>query len=151
MPTLNELSVLSTINSGDLVPFFSNSNGDTFVVSVSNLSKVIQSLLSSNDDKITQYSSPSSTGFSVSIEDDSNSIYLILSPTATFAAGTIVFPTKSKCIDKQEILVSCTQIVSTLTGNGNGATLIGFPTTLAANSYFRMRYDIINSVWYRVG
>jgi hypothetical protein len=53
--------------------------------------------------------------------------------------------------DRQELLVNCTQAVTTLAVSGNGATVTGAPTTLAANAFFRLRFDQASSVWYRVG
>jgi len=49
------------------------------------------------------------------------------------------------------VLVNCTQAVTTLTINGNGATVTGAPTTLAANAFFRLRFEAVAGVWYRVG
>ena len=34
---------------------------------------------------------------------------------------------------------------------GNGSTVNGAPTTLAANSFFRLRFDGVFKAWYRVG
>ena len=151
MPTIPELSNLQSLASSDLFPFYSNTNGDTFSISAANLASFIQSLMTVNDGKITQYSAPSATGFSVQINDDDLSVWLALTPVAGYANGTLVLPTKSKCVDKQEILVNCTQAITTLTITGNGATVTGAPTTMAANAFFRLRYDIITSTWYRVG
>lgn len=151
MPSVDQLSVLTTLGLNDLFPFYSNTNGDTYSISASNLATFIQSLMTVSDGKITQYASPSLTGFSTQINDDNKSVFLVLTPTGGFAAGTLVFPSKAKLVDKQEVMVSCTQAITTLTITATGTNLIGAPTTLTANSYFRMRYDIINSTWYRVG
>ncbi|MNR16702.1 hypothetical protein D3C85_1333210 [compost metagenome] len=62
-----------------------------------------------------------------------------------------MLPAVANIIDKQEVLVNCTQAVTTLTINGNGATVTGAPTTLAANAFFRLKYDQPSTVWYRVG
>ena len=43
--------------------------------------------------------------------------------------------------DKQEALVNTTQAVTTLTIGANGATVIGAPTTLATNGFFKLTYD----------
>ena len=48
-------------------------------------------------------------------------------------------------------MVSCTQAVTTLTVSGNGSTVNGAPTTLAANGFFRLRYDGVFKAFYRVG
>jgi hypothetical protein len=47
--------------------------------------------------------------------------------------------------------VNTTQAVTALTVAGNGATVNGAPTTLAANGFFRIRFDAVLDVWYRVG
>jgi hypothetical protein len=61
-----------------------------------------------------------------------------------------VLPASTTAADKQTINVNCTQSVTTLTINGNGATVTGAPTTLAANAFFTLRFDAVTSTWYRV-
>lgn len=132
--------------------FAINVNGRDYRITTADVLEFMQDNISvAPDDKITQYSAPSSNGFSVQINDDSDSVWLILTPTAGFAAGTIVLPAVANAEDKQEILVNCTQSVTTLTITGNGATVTGAPTTLAANAFFRLRFDAVADVWYRVG
>jgi hypothetical protein len=81
-----------------------------------------------------------------------DNVHLILTPLAGYAAGTITLPAKATLVDKQEVLVNCTQAVTTLTIGLNGATgAVGAPTTLAANAFFRLMYDAVTSNWYRVG
>ena len=142
---------MDSVSDGDHVPFFSTNNGDTRKASLSTLKTYFQTGVTANDDKLTQYSAPSATGFSVQVNNASNSVWLILTPTGTFATGTLILPTLANCIDRQEILVNSTQVVTTLTINGNGATVTGAPTTLTANSFFRLRFDNVAKVWYRVG
>lgn len=100
----------------------------------------------------TQYAAPSSSGFSVQITDTSENTHLILTPTTSFAAGTIVLPNVTNAIDKQEVLVNCTQQVTALTVNGNGAVAVtGEPSALGADDFFRLKYDALTQTWYRVG
>lgn len=100
----------------------------------------------------TQYAAPSSSGFSVQITDSSANTHLILTPTTGFAAGTIVLPNVTSAIDKQEVLVNCTQQVTALTINGNGAVAVtGEPTSLGADDFFRLKYDLLTQTWFRVG
>lgn len=100
----------------------------------------------------TQYAAPSSTGFSVQITDGPDNIHLILTPTAGFAAGTIVLPSIAAVVDKQEVLVNCTQQVTSLTVNGNGAVAVtGEPSSLGADDFFRLKYDAVLQTWFRVG
>lgn len=151
MTTINQLSAVDEVVSGDQVPIYSSENGDARKASMATLLAFISGQITANDDKITQYAAPSATGFSVQVNNDGDSVWLILTPTGTFAAGTLVLPSVANCVDRQEILVNCTQVVTTLTINGNGATVTGAPTTLAANSYFRLRFDAVVKTWYRVG
>lgn len=151
MPTINQLSSVDDLSGSDLFPLYASESGDARKVSAANLKAYMLSDASVADDKITQYAAPSATGFSVTILNGSDSVWLILLPTAGFAAGTLVLPLLSNCVDKQEILVNCTQAITTLTVNGNGATVTGAPTALTANSFFRLRFDGLAKVWYRVG
>jgi hypothetical protein len=111
----------------------------------------MQANISTADNKVTQYAAPSATGFSVAITDSSASIWLVLTPTAGFAAGTLVLPAVAKCIDKQEILVNSTQSITTLTITANGSTVTGAPATMAANAFFTLRFEAVTDTWYRVG
>lgn len=151
MPTINQLSTVDTLSSGDLFPVYVSSEGDARKASATTVREFVLANASIADDKITQYAAPSATGFTVTILNGSDSIWLILLPTAGFAAGTITLPAVANCVDKQELLVNSTQAVTTLTIGGNGATVTGAPTTLAANGFFRLRFDGLAKVWYRVG
>lgn len=151
MTTINQLSAVDSVVSSDQVPIYSSTNGDARKASMNVLKQFILADATANDDKISQYAAPASTGFSVSILDTSSSIWLILTPLAGYAAGTIVLPAVANCVDRQELLVNCTQSVATLTINANGATVVGAPTTLAANAFFRLRFDDVLNTWYRVG
>ena len=101
--------------------------------------------------KTLQYFAPSATGWSVPIESESTSVWLIITPTAGFATGTIVLPAVYNCLEGQEILVNCTQSVAALTISGNGGNVIGAPTSLAANDSFLLKFEPILKNWYRVG
>ena len=151
MPTINQLSAVDSLLASDLVPIFSQANGDARKSSLTLLAEFIQTLITSTDDKRTQYYAPQATGFSVQIDGTGQSIWLIMTPIAGLAAGTIILPLVAGVLDKQEILVNTTQLVTTLTINANGATVVGAPTTLAANAFFRLRFDGVLKTWYRVG
>jgi hypothetical protein len=94
-----------------------------------------------------QYAAPSATGFSVTLEAADS--WLILTPLAGYAAGTIVLP--SVRTNGQVVQVNCTQAVTTLTVSGNGTTVTGAPTTLAANGFFKLQFDAVLAAWFRVG
>jgi len=103
------------------------------------------------DGKTLQYFAPSATGWSVPIESESTSVWLVITPTAGFANGTITLPAVFNVLEGQEILVNCTQSVATLTINGNGGNVIGAPASLAANGFFTLKFEPILMNWYRVG
>lgn len=154
MPTINQLSTASTLTLSDLIAIYSSSNGDARKSSFTSVLALMQANLTFPTSGVftTQYAAPSATAFSVAITDGSDNIHLILTPTAGFADGTIVLPAVANAVDKQEILVNCTQAVTTLVVDGNGATAVtGAPTALAANDFFRLKYDSATSTWYRVG
>ena len=150
MATINQLAQVDSLSSADQVPIYSAANGDARKASINQLVAFLQDQIAAQDDKTTQYAAPSSSGFTVNVQDE-GSTWLLLTPTGAFAAGTIVLPAVASVQDRQELLVNCTQAVTTLTVSGNGATVTGAPTTLVANSFFRLRFDQASSVWYRVG
>ena len=151
MSTISQLTAVTSVVASDLVPLYSSANGDARKASMTVLAAFIQSLITAVNDKIVQYAAPSASGFNVQINDDSLGVWLVLTPVAGYAAGTLKLPTVGKCILHQEILVNCTQAITTLTLDGNGATVTGGPTTLAANAFFRLRFDSVTKTWYRVG
>lgn len=137
------------------VIFAGNINGQDYGFLAADLLTWLQASLTLPSSYTTQYAAPSATGFSVTITDgsgDNTNVHLILTPVAGYGAGTIVLPPVASCVDKQQVLVNCTQAVTTLTVSGNGATAVtGAPTTLAANAFFTLKYDAPTSTWYRVG
>jgi hypothetical protein len=142
-------SLLDPLQSSDKLYVFSTTSGLQMLATVGTLQTYMQdSLTFGVADYITQYSSPSSTGFSVQINDDTKDNHLILTPTATFATGTIILPANPA--DKQLVLVNCTQIVTTLTVDGGVNTVTGEPSSLAANDFFTLKYDTPTKVWYRI-
>lgn len=151
MPTISQLSTADEVSGGDLFPLYSSSDSDTRKVSATTLKAFINEDVVSTDDKVVQFAAPTATGFTVNITDSSDSIWLVLTPSAGYATGTIALPAVANCANKQEILVNTTQAVTTLTVSGNGATVVGAPTTLAANAYFRLKFESVLSKWYRVG
>jgi hypothetical protein len=155
MATINQLSAVDSVQDSDLVPIYSSSSGDARKAAMSVLAAYMQGKITSTDDKVTQYAAPSATGFNVNINGNaggiaSNSVWLILTPVGAYANGQITMPVNTSCKDKQELLVNCTQAVTTLAVSGNGATVTGAPTTLAANGSFRLRFDMITNTWYKV-
>jgi hypothetical protein len=152
---INQLSAVDAVVGSDQVPIYSSGSGDARKAAMSVMLQYMQDNLTFSDTGIsytTQYAAPSATAFSVQITDDSDNTHLILTPVAGYADGEIVLPSVGNVIDKQEVLVNCTQAVTTLVVDGNGAVAVtGEPAALAANDFFRLKYDITVQTWYRVG
>lgn len=142
-----------TPTAASLVPFYDSANGRDASCSVTALAALILAGLSSVG-FATQYASPNVSGFAVTVQPPSagTPVWLLITPTAGFAAQTINLPIG---VDGQEVLVNCTQAVTTLTVTGAlvGVTnqpVNGAPTTLAANGFFRLKFSGVNGSWYRV-
>jgi hypothetical protein len=148
MTTTDKLLKLGTTDlaGSDLFRIWNQAYGGDAALSLTNLIAYVQANLTLNE-LTTQYAAPSATGFSVTVADGDT--WLILTPGGGYAAGTIVLPSAE---DKEEVLVNCTQSVTTLTITPQtGDTVTGAPSSLSANDYFRLRYDGATDVWYRVG
>ena len=140
----------SELDLGDLIVLYKGNDSDYRAISVPDFIKSINEQLKSNK-ATTQYASPKATGFNVLVESDFGDIHLIVTPLAAYTTGTITLPNVQLLSDKQEVIVNTTQTVTALTINPNGATVIGVPTTLSVNGFFRLSYDAIMKTWYRVG
>lgn len=151
---IQNLAAVDKLSNGDSVAVFSARFGRDARASLSVLAAYLQSLVTSPTAYVTQYAAPNATGFSVTIlaagDGLGQNVWLLLTPTAGFAAGTIVLPDSTLLSDGQELLLNTTQAVTALTITGSGATVNGAPTTLAANAFFRLRYDKVTNGWYRV-
>lgn len=140
----------SELDLGDLIVLYKGNDSDYRAISVPDFIKSINEQLKSNK-PTTQYASPNATGFNVLVESDFGDIHLIMTPLAAYASGTITLPNVQLLSDKQEVIVNTTQTVTALTINPNGATVIGAPTSLATNGFFKLSYDAVMKTWYRVG
>ncbi len=148
MTQINKLATIDELEAGDLLPFWDTSNGDARKGSLSLLLTFLAASLAISNLFTRQNAAPSATGFTVTV--GSGNTWLILTPVAGYAAGTVTLPIG---VDGQEVLVNCTQVVTALTvaAGADGASVIGAPTTLAANDFFRMRFDDTSNAWYRIG
>ncbi len=147
------LSAVDALAAGDQFPIYSAANGDARRTSLTLLTEYLQELLTSQDEMETQYFAPTATGWSVTVAPTvtGGDVWLRVTPAAGYAAGTVVLPALASSVDKQDILVTCNQAVTTLTITPSGSTVEGAPTTLAANAFFRLRYEAVFHIWVRVG
>lgn len=150
MSSINQLTSQTSLSASDLVAIWSSGNSDTRRVSLYALAAFLQDILTAGGGMITQYAAPNVSGYSVTIAPPTNgaTMWLLLIPNAAYAALTVTMP--AVVVHGQEVLITSTQAVTTLTLNGNGRGVVGAPTTLAANAFFRLRFDGVLSNWYRV-
>lgn len=150
---INQLNSLSSISSSDKLPIYSNVNGDSMEIPISVLQSYLQSNLTFSGSTFeTVYSTPVTGGTISDIATATSDQHIIITPAGTLSTLTITMPLVPGATDKQEILVNCTQAITTLTLSTNGATaVVGAPSSLSANDYFRLKYDALMTTWYRVG
>lgn len=153
MSSIDKLNRVAELQANDLIAVSSQSLGGDAAATITTLATLLQTLLVASGEMITQYESPNLTGFTINITPyvDGGSVFLLIKPSGTLASGTIVLPVYTDAEDGQELLVHSSQAVTALTVSGNGAATGGAPTTIAAGGFFRLRYDAINTTWYRVG
>ena len=148
MTQTNNLATIKTTNDlqgNDLLRLYTQKYGGDAALSLTILTEYIQNSITTST-LTAQYEAPNATGFSVTVS--SGNTWLVLTPDAGYAAGTINLPAG---VQGQEVLVNCTQAVTTLTITPQaGDSVIGAPTTLAANDTFRLKYEAVLKRWYKV-
>ena len=150
MPTINQLSVLSSPNAGDQIPVYSPSNGDARRLSISALLTYFQQVFAAPTVSTTL--SVPSTGFNITVPTPvSEQQWMLLQPAGTLATGTITLPLNTGVPDGTEVLITSTQIITALTIALNGASAIfGTVTTLAAGGKVRFRFYQATNSWYAI-
>jgi hypothetical protein len=150
MPTINQLSGISQVSGGDLLPVYVSNNGDARKVSITQLLQYFQQTFAAPTVATNLY--VPSTGFNVTVPTPvSEQQWMILQPAGTLAAGTITLPLNTGVPDGTQVLVTTTQIITSFTLALNGAAAaFGAPTTLAANAFFTMRFYQATNSWYRI-
>jgi hypothetical protein len=152
MTDINQLSSTDTLTAGDLLPIWRANNSDTRKTSLTALQSFMQTNLTfSAGQFVVQYAAPAATSFTVALLANTNNQWLILTPLAAYAAGTITFPLLSTVADNQEILIFSTQAVTALTLSGNGATIVGAPAGISQNGALRFKFNSLASTWYVIG
>jgi hypothetical protein len=150
MPTINQLSGISQVSGGDLLPVYVSNNGDARKVSITQLLQYFQQTFAAPTVATHLYTP--STGFNITVPTPvSEQQWMVIQPASTLAAGTITLPLNTGVPDGTQVLVTTTQIITSFTLAANGAAnTYGAPTTLAANAFFTMRFYQATNSWYRV-
>ena len=134
---------ITTLAAGDYFPVSTVADGDVMRASSADvLAYIAANLTFPTTSKVTQNAAPLTGTTVVVVVADT---WLCITPAGTIAALTITLPAIKA--DGQEVLVNSTQIITALTIAG----LVGAPTTMAANGFFRARWNATLAAWYRVG
>ena len=150
MPTINQLPLLTEASSGDQLPVYTPVNGDTRRLPLNTLLQFFTDNFTSPVLVPNLYAPLA--GFSLDVPQPTASQWMILQPVSTLASGTITLPLNTTTPDGTEVLITSTQIITTLTIGPNGAAnVFGAPATLAANGFARLRYVAATNSWYRIG
>lgn len=150
MVTINQLSTLSNLSAGDLLPVYSQNNGDARKVAVSQLLEYFQQTFASPTVATNLY--VPAAGFNITVPTPiSTQQWMLLQPAGTLATGTITLPLNTSVTDGTQVLVTSTQIITALTIASNGASAaFNVPTALAAGGFFTLRFYKATNSWYRI-
>lgn len=146
------LSNTDRIGPCDSVVIWSGDNGDFRGAPVDLLIEKIQESIRKVDYPPIhiQHFNPNAN-FTLNIENHEVGTYLILNPSVSITTGSIKMPERYTVTDGQVLLVACAQQVNNFSVDGNNALVIGAPNALAANGFFKLKYDKLSNTWYRVG
>ena len=151
MPQIYQLPVVTQVSSGDQIPVYTPQSGDARRMSINSLLAYFQQTFAAPTLATNVYTP--GTGFSIAVPSPvSQQQWVLLQPAGTLASGTIMLPLNSITPDGTEVLITSTQIITSLTVGLNGASAAnGAPTTLAANGFARLRFVQAQNSWYRIG
>lgn len=146
------LNITDRIGPNDSVVLWSANNQDYRGVPVDLLIEKIQESIKKADYPPIhiQHFNPNAN-FTLNIENHEVGTYLILNPSVSITTGSIKMPERYDVTDGQVLLVACAQQVNNFSVDGNNALVIGAPNALAANGFFKLKYDKLSNTWYRVG
>lgn len=146
------LNITDKISDCDSVVIWSANNQDYRGVPVDLLIEKIQGSIKKVDYPPIniQHFNPN-VDFTLDIENHEVGTYLILNPSVSITTGSIKLPERYDVTDGQVLLVACAQQVNNFSVDGNNALVIGAPNALAANGFFKLKYDKLSNTWYRVG
>ncbi|PJI34334.1 hypothetical protein [Acinetobacter pseudolwoffii] len=144
------LNITDRIGPNDSVVLWSANNQDFRGVPIELLIERIQENKLDQPPINIQHFNPNAD-FTLDIENHEVGTYLILNPSASITTGSIKLPERYDVTDGQVLLVACAQQVDNFSVDGNNALVIGAPNALAANGFFKLKYDKLSNTWYRVG
>ena len=149
MPTISQLSAVTSLSTGDNIVIQSAANNDARKASLSVLLAFFEAQFASPE-FTTEINAPTSSGFNLQMVATTDNMWMIINPTGAFAAGTLTLPPVADCFDGQQIVVTCSAAITAFTVAGNGATVTGAPTSLGTGGFFALRFNALQDTWYCV-
>jgi hypothetical protein len=150
MPTINQLSGISQVSGGDLLPVYVSNNGDARKVSITQLLQYFQQTFASPTVATTLYTP--GTGFNITVPTPvSEQQWMLLQPAGALASGTITLPMNTGVPDGTTVLITSTQNITSLTIALNGAAaLFGTVSDLGAGMAIAFRFYQPTNSWYQI-
>jgi hypothetical protein len=150
MPTINQLSGISQISGGDLLPVYVSNNGDARKVSITQLLQYFQQTFAAPTVATNLYTP--GTGFNITVPTPtSEQQWMVIQPAGTLAAGTVTLPLNTGVPDGTQVLITSTQTITSFTLALNGAAAIfGAVSTLTAGAAICYRFYQATNSWYNV-
>ena len=150
MPTINQLSGISQVSGGDLLPVYVSNNGDARKVSITQLLQYFQTVFASPTLAVNLFVPGS--GFNITVPTPvAEQQWMLLQPAGTLASGTITLPLNTGVPDGTTVLITTTQQITSLTLALNGASAIyGSVTSLAAGTATTLRFYQATNSWYQI-
>lgn len=149
MTRINELTRATELASGDVLPIWSQNDGESRASSVALLTAYLQDNLDFAGGVMSLRNFTPASGDNCAISTATQQdIWVALSPAGTLATLTIEFTGTPQNL--QEIMVSTSAAITALTFTTPQAQQ-GTPGAMGANGFFKMKYDGVNSIWRRVG
>lgn len=150
MPTINQLSGISQVSGGDLLPVYVSNNGDARKVSITQLLQYFQQTFASPTVATNLYTP--GTGFNITVPTPtSEQQWMLLQPAGALASGTITLPLNTGVPDGTTVLITSTQNITSLTIALNGAAAIfGTVSDLGAGMTIAFRFYQPTNSWYQI-
>jgi len=140
---------VTNLSGADLFPVYVNSQSYAARTSLTDLLSYFQQNFTSP--AFTEQIVVPTEGGTVIVTDNGQSSWVLMQPGGPLTALTIKLPSKSNLSDGQEILVTTTLQISSLSFDTNSVSSIyGEPSSLAAEDKFKLRYSQSTDSWYTV-
>ena len=150
MPTINQLSGISQVSGGDLLPVYVSNNGDARKVSITQLLQYFEQTFAAPTVATNLYTP--GTGFNITVPTPtSEQQWMVIQPAGTLAAGTVTLPLNTGVPDGTQVLITSTQTITAFTLALNGAAAIfGNVSTLTAGAAVCYRFYQATNSWYNI-